>query len=200
MWSSPHNSLAPNRRPLWRAAGRAVVQAGLLLLLLGTSLAGATEKATKEDRIKAAFLYNFTKFVEWPPARFADATSPIVIGVMGENAFSEELAKTVKDRKVNGREILVRSIATAAEVAAVHVLFIGEASGKSADEVRQALQIAAVLSVGESAEFAAAGGIIRFVVEGDKVGFAINQEASDRAGLKLSSQLLKLATTVRKKS
>lgn len=187
----------------WRlsAAGSLLRAAGLGALLLCGGLARAGEPGiSKEYQVKAAFLYNFTKFVEWPPASFADSTSPIVIGVLGENPFGSELARLVKDRKVNGREILVRTFATPGDVAGVHVMFVGALRGRAAEELKQALRATAVLSVGESPEFAASGGIIRFVVEGDKVGFAINQEASDRAGLKLSSQLLKLATAVRKKS
>jgi len=159
---------------------------------------GANVEVPKEYQVKAAFLYNFTKFVEWPPASFADETSPIVIGVLGRNPFGDELEKIVKDRTVNHRTILVKLIHTADEVSTVQLLFVPV--GEESRLPTAAWQHAAVVVVGESPHFAAAGGIITFLREADKVRFAINLESAERAGLKISAQLLKLATEVQRKS
>ncbi len=148
---------------------------------------------SREYQIKAAFLYNFTKFVEWPPRRFPTPESPIVIGILDDSRFGAEVATIVKNRKVNNRPIEIRIVATAADVASVHVLFAG--AGKEAQMAAMSgpLQTQSVLTVGESPSFAASGGIIDFIVEGHKVRFSINAVLGEKAGLRFSAQLLKLA-------
>jgi len=173
----------------------------LSLLFLGSPEAcGADAEVSKEYQIKAAFLYNFTKFVEWPASRFADGSSPIVIAVLGENPFGDELAKLVKGRRVNGREIAIKSITDPSEAGAVHVLFICARNDRQLGPVLAQLRSGGVLTVGESDAFASAGGIITFNLVEDKVRFEINQSAGEQAGLKISSQLLKLAVPARLKN
>jgi hypothetical protein len=173
-------------------------------VLLGLLFVGAGAAASepvpvsKEYQIKAAFLYNFTKFVEWPPARFPDGSSPLVIGVLGRNPFGAELEKIVQGRTVNGRAILVKLITTADEVPAVHLLFVP--AGEETRLPAAAWQNVAVIAVGESDTFAALGGTITFTHVGDKVRFSVALESAERAGLKISSQLLKLAAEVHRKS
>jgi hypothetical protein len=184
--------------PAFQFAGRrrgwlAWLAGGLLCLPLHAQV-------TKEYQVKAAFLYNFTKFVEWPASRFKDTSSPIVIGLFGQNQFGDELAKIVAGRKANGREIEVREIGSAADATSVQIVFIGAGGEQSLGETLATLDAAGVLTVGESPQFIAAGGMINFVVEADKIRFEINLGASERAGLKISAQLLKLATAVHKKS
>lgn len=154
----------------------------------------------KEYRLKAAFLYNFTKFVEWPPDRFETASAPIVIGVFGSEPFAEELEKTVRGRVVNGRSIVVRNYDNLEAARGAHVVFLPAGEEEWLQKGDQMLHAAAVLTVGESERFAALGGMIAFSREADKVRFAINLAASEQARLKLSAQLLKLATSVRRKS
>jgi hypothetical protein len=167
------------------------------LLTLGDHTAfGAPPPISKEYQLKAAFLYHFTKFIQWPPERFADEKSPIVIAVLGNNPLGDELDKLVKGRTVNGRAIDVRFIASAAELPAAHIVFVcaGEESRLNATIFGEP----GVLTVGESSDFAARGGIIAFTLIDEKVRFEINQASSEKAGLKLSGQLLKLATVIRK--
>lgn len=178
-----------------RRAGR---WRGLLLGLLVFAV-GSTAQAqgiSKEYQLKAAFLFNFTKFVEWPADRFQTETSPIIIAVLGQNPFDAELHKLVAGRSVHGRFIQLRHITTADEISDVHVVFIptGEEARLGAGMLREA----GVLTVGESALFAERGGIIRFILIDEKVRFEINQASGERAGLKLSGQLLKLATALRR--
>ena len=149
--------------------------------------------------MKAAFLYNFTKFTEWPARHFAASDSPIIIGVLGSDSFGAELEKIVRDRRVNGRAFVVRILDPSAEAAAIDVLFVAAGEESRFDrQSAEALRTAGVLTVGETPRFAALSGIITFALEADKVRFEINQGAAELAGLKLSAQLLKLATTVRK--
>lgn len=165
--------------------------------LLVTGIARAD--VSKEYQIKAAFLYNFTKFVEWPAERFASATAPIVIGVFGRDPFGGELEKVVRDRKVNGRDLSIVLLRSLSEASAVHVLFVTTGEEKRFGSVAPA-SLAGVLTVSESAQFTPSQGVVNFTAVDDKVRFEINADAAECAGLKISAQLLKLAILVRKKS
>jgi hypothetical protein len=189
-----------------RAIARVVARGGsmalalLALLVCGQSALAATGSAvSKEYQLKAAFLYNFTKFVEWPPQPARDPDQPIVIGVAGRNPFGDELEKIVEGRKVNGRSITVRRITAASEARAVDLLFIGVDEDRWYADMLAAIEGAPVVTVGESARSAALGAMITFTMEAERVRFEINQEAAEKAGLKISAQLLKLATVVRKR-
>jgi hypothetical protein len=177
------------RRYLW------MVLLGVLFLV-GRPSCNAGPEVAKEYQVKAAFLYSFTKFVEWPASRFSDNASPIVIAVLGRNPFGDELDAIVRDRKVNGRGLVVKVVDSADEAAAAHLLFIGADEEDRLSGKMEVLQKAGVLTVGESPRFIASGGIINFTLATDKVRFQINPQAGEQAGLKLSAQLLKLATIV----
>lgn len=182
---------APSRRPVGlRSFG------ALILLGLALAASASARDIPKEYRLKAGFLYNFSKFVQWPANRFADDASPIVIAVLGSDPFGEELDKIVKDRVIDDRAIVVRRIASVADIPAAHILFV--AADSEPLLVGSPLGSPGVLTVGESPGFADRGGVVTFTVMNEKVRFEINQAAADRAGLKLSGQLLKLATTIRK--
>lgn len=156
--------------------------------------------ASREHQLKAAFLFNFTKFIEWPALSFSSANDPIVIGVFGDGPFVVELAQVVNDRQVNGRGIVVKRVETAAEARSAHLLFVSAGEDGHFDELRLAIQGSPILTVGESPSFAQAGGTINFVVEDDKVRFEINMDSAERAGLRISAQLQKLAKLILKSS
>jgi YfiR/HmsC-like len=169
-----------------------------LLLFGGPVALAAGETISKEYQVKAAFLYNFTKFVEWPPARFADATSPIVIGVLGKNPFGDELEKIVRDRKVNGRSITIVQLPTGGDARSMHVVFVAAGEQGVVEKQIGALIGAGVLVVGDSKRFLALGGTVTFTTDDDKVRFTINVAAAELGGLKVSAQLQKLASVVRR--
>lgn len=150
----------------------------------------------KEYQLKAAFLFNFAKFVEWPAQRFHDASTPLVIGVFGINPFASELESAVTGRQVNGRTLVVKRVAMAEDAKTTHLLFVPAAEDDRVREVLQALDGASVLTVGESEEFSEEGGMIRFLLEGDKLRFEINAGSAERAALQVSAQLQKLAKSV----
>ena len=190
-------SLPTGNRARGHRVGRTWRWFGLGVVLLGGHLAWAAEAAVpKEYQLKAAFLYNFTKFVEWPPDRFAEATSPIVIGVVGRNPFGDELDKITRGRTVNRRAILVKIITRADEVLSVHLLFVP--AGEENRLPATAWQNIAVVAVGESEAFAAEHGTIIFRRAEDKVRFEINITAAEKSELKISAQLQKLAIAVRR--
>jgi hypothetical protein len=152
----------------------------------------------KEYQIKAAFLFNIPKFVEWPTTSFATASDPIVIGIFGNSPFGDQLEIIVKDRKINGRGIVVKHITKIEDAKTLHLLFLSAVDDKQFAAIKAVIQNSPVLTVGESTEFADAGGAVNFVLVGDKVRFEINMATAELAGLKISSQLQKLATTIRR--
>ena len=171
---------------------------GVLLLAVAPVAFAADAPVAREYQIKAAFLFNFTRFVEWPAHRFITADSPIVMGVFGRDPFGGELEKIVAGRRVNGRSILVRAVGSTSDLSTVHLLFVPAGEDRPAKLAALLAGQLAFATVGESERFTALGGMITFVPEADKVRFTINLVATERAGLKLSAQLLKLASAVRR--
>jgi hypothetical protein len=170
----------------------------LLALLLFHFAIGAHAQTSRVDQIKAAFVYNFTKFIEWPSKSFTDVNAAIVIGVLGDSPMAAVLDDLVRDRKVNGRPITVRTIQSAAEAASTHILFVGAAESSRWAQVQAAIETRPVVTVGESPSFARSGGTINFVVQDDKLRFDINMTSAERSGVKISAQLQKLAAAVQR--
>lgn len=187
---------SPLARRVWPLAVR--LRTILLLALHAAMLHMQIACAADADQIKAAFLYNIPKFVEWPADRFGDASAPIVVGVMSDGALRQQLQAIVQNRRINGREVIVRHVATVDEIKGTHLLFVRAQDDEKFEALRAALQASPVLTAGESTVFGNAGGMITFVLAGDKVRFEINMAAADRAQLKISAQLQKLAATVRR--
>src|ERR1700686_2674516 len=128
-----------------------IVLHALALMWAAPANAGAADAAAapaRECEIKAAFLYNFTKFVDWPAATFADAGAPIVIGVLGDSPCAQALERLVRDRKVNGRTIVVRRIASAEDAKLTQLLFVGSAQEAQFAGLEPALQSLPVLTFG----------------------------------------------------
>jgi hypothetical protein len=170
--------------------------AGLILALLLAAPYGRGQAASpSEYQLKAAFLYNFARFVEWPPAAFADPSSPMLIGILGQNPFGDALDMTISGKNINNHPLKKVEIRSLAEVTNnCHILFISASEKKRLPEILAALRGASVLTVGETDRFTENGGMINFVLEGTKIRFQINDAEAKRAGLKVSSKLLSLAT------
>lgn len=151
----------------------------------------------KEYQLKAAFLFNFAKFVEWPPETFADQRSPIVIGILGDNPFRDEsrdlLEETVRNKVINERPVVVKVVQAPAAATNCHILFISTSEKERLPEILAGLRGASVLTVGETERFTESGGMINFVLEGNKIRFQINDAAARSARLTVSSKLLSLA-------
>jgi hypothetical protein len=143
-----------------------------------------------EYQVKAAFLFNFLKFVEWPAAA---SDRPWVIGVLGRDPFGGVLDETVRGKLIAGRRIDVRRYARLGEVKDCNILFIGRAEFERMEAASQPVPFqAGMLTVGESPGFRKSGGAINFVLEDGRVHFKIQPSEASAAGLKMSSQLLKL--------
>jgi hypothetical protein len=161
--------------------------------VLGLREGKAQEAPISEYKVKAAFLFNFTKFVDWPPESFANAETPLVIGFLGENPFGNDLEDIVRGKTINNRTLKTRQLRTLAECTNCNVLFLSTAEKSRIKEVLEKLRDTSVLTVSENDGFTEAGGMINFVREGNKFRFQINNEAAKRAKLKISSKMLGLA-------
>ncbi|HEX2711650.1 MAG TPA: YfiR family protein [Candidatus Acidoferrales bacterium] len=188
--------------PVWRMAR--FLTGGVLALILVAAGAGAgsvlrawaQSEPPPEYQIKAAFLYNFAKFVEWPADAFADPHAPLVLGIVGEDPFGSVLDKLVLDKTVNGRGLLIKRLKHGPDLRNCHILFVSSSERKRVAQILESLQGASVLTVGETQRFAQSGGVIDFILEENKVRFEINSDAAARARLNISSKLLALARIV----
>lgn len=147
-----------------------------------------------EYKVKAAFLMNFTKFVEWQPSAFADSTSPLTICVIGDDPFGTDLDQAVEGETANGRRLAVQRMRRPPAPKACQVLFIPRN-----EKGTTALLHAAgpgVLTVGDRDDFLSEGGIVTFVLQARHVRFDINLSAASKAGLNISARLLAVARTV----
>ena len=152
-----------------------------------------------EYRVKAAFLYKFGGYVEWPERSFARADSPVAIGVMGADALADELAQIVAGRNVNGRPVLVRKLRPGDPIAGLHVLFIGGVDRGRLAEILAAAKGQALLTVTESEDGLELGSMINFVVVENKVRFDV-APPSESDNLRISTRLLGVARKVVSKS
>lgn len=168
----------------------------LVLILLIPVLMGRAQDAPSEYQVKAAYLFNFLKFVEWPENAFGDPLAPIVIGVVGDDPFGDALPQVVIGKTVQGRDVVVRIYRAGEDLRGAHILFIGSSERKKVPAILFSLRGSDVLTVADMEGFLDLGGMIQFVPENNRVRFAINVEAARRAKLKMSSKLLSLAKTV----
>lgn len=171
------------RRPVVAA----LLSAGLLAI-------GALAQGAPEYEVKAAFLLNFTKFVDWPAAAFTAPNAPLTICVLGRDPFGRVLDQIVQGEAVDGHKLEVRRITEAPPAGSCQVVFVNP----SEEDLTKLLSgfRAGVLTVGEGETFVRRGGVIGFVIENRRVRFDINRSAAERAGLRLSSRLLSVAKSV----
>ncbi len=166
-----------------------------LALLLAAPVGRAQDAQPSEYQIKAAFVFNFAKFVQWPQPALSAPTSPIVIGILGDNPFRDDLERTIKNKLVDEHPLVIKEFRAAADATNCHLLFISATEKKRLPEILETLKGTSVLTVSETDGFIEAGGMINFVQQGTKLRFQINKEAANKAALKVSSKLLSLAWT-----
>lgn len=147
-------------------------------------------------QVKAAYLYNFTKFVRWPVHGFSGPAAPIQLCVLNDPLFQAELNRIAKGKTVAGRPVTVLAVQDAEESRSCHILFINSLQGTHARRILDALRQSSVLTVGESAGFTKEGGIINFLIQEDHVQFEVNHRAANEVGLQISSRLLSVAKLV----
>jgi hypothetical protein len=164
----------------------------------GSWTPAAYSQVPTEYQVKAAFLLNFARFVEWPAEAFGGDGSPFVIGILGNDPFGYALDQTVKDKSVNGRRVAIRRLQTARDTKGCHILFISSSERGRLSQLLSSLNGSPFLTVADMDRFTQMGGMIGMVLQENKIRFEINVAMTELARLKVSSKLLSLATVIRR--
>lgn len=186
----------------WSRSGPLSQLAAVVLAwsLIGVgSLPAQQPKATAYE-VKAAYLFNFGKFVEWPPKVAAGTNAPFTICVLGKDPFGASLDSTIAGEAIDGRSVLAKRFSKPQEALNCRVLFISSSEDAQLKEILATLEKTSVLTVSDISQFTRRGGMIQFVDDANKVRFEVNLTVAERAGLTLSSQLLKVAISIRRNS
>lgn len=169
---------------------------GVLLAAGWSGVVAQSEEEASETRVKAAFLYKFGGYIEWPASAFGRPDAPFMIGVLGADELADALTQIAAGRNVNGRPIVVRKLKRGAPLSGLHVLFVGRADGSRLAEVLAPVKGQPTLLVTESDEALARGSMINFVVVADKVRFDVAPASAELGNLKISARLLTVARKV----
>lgn len=177
-----------------RKAGAVLPLAAVLLvaLFLAPRGARALEATATEQEVKAAYLFNFTKFVEWPDGTFASPSGPLQICVFGQDPFGRLLDGVIQGQQVEGKSLAAARPERIADLRSCHVLFVSRSERGRLGEILASVRGSSVLTVGEGEEFLEKGGMIAFVRQGPKVRFHIEKKAAEQAPFKISSRLMAL--------
>lgn len=146
-----------------------------------------------EVDMKAVFLYHFSAFVEWPPKAFIDPYAPFVIGVLGDDPFGEVLDQVIQGEFKNQHPIIVRRFSRRDDFTKCHILYVSDSERRRLNEIMNQLKGRPILTVSDIDGFNRAGGIVQFKRHSNRIGLAIDKASSDKAGLQISSKLLRLA-------
>lgn len=176
-------------------ARRAPVLALLITLVLATpSVTWA--KLTQEYDLKAAFLFHFAQFVDWPADALPEGNSPFTIGILGHDPFGKSLDEIVANETVEGHKLLVRRFQHVDQVDSCHILFIDPSESSRMDQILSRLKGRSILTVGETKDFALRSGVIGFVLSEKRLRLAVNLAAANAARLTISSKLLRQSQIV----
>jgi hypothetical protein len=176
----------------WQKSGKAIA----LLLLCGASARPGVAQSATEDQVKAAYLFNFAKFIEWPEGAFAAPDSTLDFCTLGRSPVADELDSSVRGKSINRHTIAVRHLRGPEEIKGCHLVFLAASAGKQQQKLVLAAKGSPVLLVAETSGFAQAGGTINFYNESGRLLFEVNIGAAESAHLKISSKLLSLARIV----
>jgi len=200
MLAVPGNTISHNM-PLYRIATHRlarIVLPALLFVLVFCAAVTAQQPKPSEYSVKAVYLYNFGKFVQWPTGGGATApSSAFSICVLGDDPFGDSLANVVKGENINGLPLSATHINRVDDAANCRILFISSSEEGRLARILDALQSQPLLTVSDMPGFCDRGGMIQFVINDEKVRFEVNVAAARKAKLALSSQLLKVAISVR---
>ena len=155
-----------------------------------------TDDQPTEYQVKAAFLYNFTKFVEWPDSVFTESQSAITIGILGDDPFGKDIDNLITGEIIKGKKLNVKRFSRDQNYTDCQILFISDSEKDYLDSILKQLKKRPILNVSDIEKFAERGGIINFVIYQNRVRFEINIDAATQAGIIISSKLLRLAVIV----
>jgi hypothetical protein len=183
----------PNQVALCRLALLFLILIAIAPQCLFSSNAASGEPVVTEYEVKAAYIFNFAKFVDWPSNVFPARNSPIIIGIIGDDEFGTLLGNIVKGKTIQERTIVVRPLKWSADFNSCHIVFIGASEQKQLKQIADNLHDRPVLTITEAEEDLQAKGIMNLIVEGGKVQFKIDIAGAEKAHLQISSKLLRLA-------
>ncbi len=192
---NPNGNFAGIRRAVRQFQRNVIAGSGLILLLCVSAIQGAAQPS-QEYQVKAVFLFNFAQFVEWPSEAFVDDQSPLIIGILGTDPFGAFLDRTIEGEKVNGHPLEVRRFKDLDQLGSCHILYAGGARLEHQELFMTLTRERHILTVGEAVQFARSGGMIRFMMQDNRIRIRINVDATKAAGLTISSKLLRLAEIV----
>ncbi|HEY1921453.1 MAG TPA: YfiR family protein [Tepidisphaeraceae bacterium] len=152
----------------------------------------------KVYEIKAAFIYNFAQFTQWPDSAFTSGDSPFVLAFIGDSELGPALQQVLQGKSIAGHPIVLKHLDSASQISGCHLLFIPDSEESHLDDIFNAVGNQPILTVGETTKFMQAGGIIRFFIADGRIRFEIDPDAADKATLRLSSRLMSLATIFKK--
>ena len=170
----------------------------ILILCLAVQVLGQEKQRYSEYEVKAAFIYYFTQFVDWNQGRKLSASDTLYIGILGENRFNGYLEKIIAEKVVKGKPLDLLYADRIDDLKFCHILYIPPQTEKELRRIITQLDGQSILTVGDQDDFTELGGVIGFSLINSKIKFKINQDAAERANLRLSSKLLKLAILVDK--
>ncbi len=195
-WLACRRAAAPSRNEwdLMNKLVRAISALSLVAALVAPMPTSCAQQTTvSEYREKANFLAVFPKFVEWPAGAFPSAEAPLLICIFGNFSFGTSLAEQTRGAFVRGRQVEIRWVRNEQALRSCHILFVSRSEGKRYTRIFKAIRGASVLTVGETPDFMASGGAIDFLIEEDRLQFAVNIGAANNAHLRISSNMLALA-------
>jgi len=170
----------------------------LSAVLLGIlSAAIGPAQTFNEYQVKAAFLYSFAKFVEWPPQTFSSRSAPMAICVLGEDPFGNFLDDAVRGKTVNDRQLTVHRLPYLPSLPECKILFVAASERRQMSAVLAAVSAPGLLTVGDTPEFTAQGGVIGLRLDGERIRLTVNLAAAEKANVRISSRVLSLATLVK---
>ncbi len=165
----------------------------LPLLLASAFFCSAQNPISKEYQVKAAFLFNFTQFVEWPQNALLNDDTPLVVGVLGENPFGSYLEEIINNETVESHPLTIQYYSEVSAIENCHILFVGADKMEEMELMSDSFKSKNVLTVGDTDDFIYRGGVIRLFIEKGKIQLQINIKAAKASELKISSKLLRLA-------
>ena len=172
----------------------------MIMMLYGLSAAALStnsdNKKLAEYKVKAAYLYNFAKFVEWPEDTFKDPLLPLGICIIGDDPFGDAI-DVIKDKNVKGKKLAIKQSSRKSELTGCHILFISPSENNNLSGILKIIKNKHILTVSDMNKFAQRGGMINLKQVKDKIRLEINHEAAKQSGLKMSSKLLKIAEVIR---
>ena len=163
------------------------------LTLIGLAAKSPAQTTSTENNVKAVYLFHFAQFVDWPTNAFPNAQAPMVIGVLGRDYLSRSIEEAVSGEVAHGRKLAVKRCVDVDDAKTCHILFISRSEADRLERILSRLEGKSILTVSDIEGFTTRGGMIRFITERNHIKFRINNPAAEKAGLTISSKLLRLA-------